>query len=226
MDATPQVSEEQLVAAFSAIANDGTDAQAGSPTAAADKDASVTAPPGMTALEAVRVVRDPVTNMGRGIAFVLFTTKSAARAALALDGRELVGRPMRVTRVSKTAAEGSSTGSRAVATGSRSGGRGRGHAGGGSGRAGSGRGQTVDPADWQGLRTKGRGAGLRGPGTGARPGGNSIKNKGRPGGSSRGVVKAVAGMKQARGGKRPAVAARKAASKTAAARAKKSGGSG
>ena len=59
-----------------------------------DKDAQGTAD-----IEAVRIVRDAKTAVGKGIAFVLFRTKSARRAALCLDGRKLLGRPLRVMPV-------------------------------------------------------------------------------------------------------------------------------
>jgi nucleolar protein 12 len=43
-------------------------------------------------------VRDRDTNTGKGIGFVLFKTKEAARAALNMNGSELNGRQIRVTR--------------------------------------------------------------------------------------------------------------------------------
>jgi RNA recognition motif-containing protein len=55
------------------------------------------------AVTAVRVVRDAKSNIGKGFAFVQFRSKPAARAALALEGRALRGRPLRVTRVSQQA---------------------------------------------------------------------------------------------------------------------------
>ena len=53
---------------------------------------------------AVRVVRDAKTGKGKGIAFVEFAGRGDARMALALDGRQLRGRAMRVTRVARTGA--------------------------------------------------------------------------------------------------------------------------
>lgn len=51
---------------------------------------------------AVRVVRDARTSVGKGIAFVEFAGRPAARMAMAADGRVLRGRPIRVTRVAKS----------------------------------------------------------------------------------------------------------------------------
>lgn len=51
------------------------------------------------AVEGVRLVRDPKTNLGKGIGYVLFKSRSAALAALRLDGLECKGRKMRVQRV-------------------------------------------------------------------------------------------------------------------------------
>ena len=48
-------------------------------------------------LEAVRIVRDPKTSLGKGIAFALFKSKSGRRAALGLDGRTLRERPLRIS---------------------------------------------------------------------------------------------------------------------------------
>lgn len=50
-------------------------------------------------VEAVRIVRDPKTSLGKGIAFALFKSKMGRKTALALDGRELKGRPLRVTTI-------------------------------------------------------------------------------------------------------------------------------
>jgi nucleolar protein 12 len=53
-------------------------------------------------VEAVRVVRDRKTNLGKGIAFVLFRKGSDARTGLLLDGVKMGdGREVRVTRASK-----------------------------------------------------------------------------------------------------------------------------
>ncbi|KAL6769968.1 hypothetical protein ACKKBG_A33070 [Auxenochlorella protothecoides x Auxenochlorella symbiontica] len=56
-----------------------------------------------TGIEAVRVVRDRKTTLGKGIAFILYKTRSAARSAVLLDGHELGGRKIRVTRVKASA---------------------------------------------------------------------------------------------------------------------------
>lgn len=45
--------------------------------------------PATSTVAAVRVVRDPETNLGKGFAFVLFSSKNAARMALARDGTQL-----------------------------------------------------------------------------------------------------------------------------------------
>ena len=55
-------------------------------------------------VEAVRVVRDRETNLGKGIAFVLFRKSGDARTALLLDGAKLGDRAVRVTRASKNRA--------------------------------------------------------------------------------------------------------------------------
>lgn len=46
----------------------------------------------------VRVVRDPATQVGKGFAYVRFVEKSAMQLALDLEGSELAGRKIRVTR--------------------------------------------------------------------------------------------------------------------------------
>ncbi|OUS42795.1 hypothetical protein BE221DRAFT_61270 [Ostreococcus tauri] len=55
-------------------------------------------------VEAVRVVRDRKTTMGKGIGFVLFKTKEQARTALLLDGSKLGDREIRVTKTSRSKA--------------------------------------------------------------------------------------------------------------------------
>lgn len=55
-------------------------------------------------MEAVRVVRDAQTGKGKGVAFILFRTSDASKAALkAQKGRELKGRKLRLERVKKQA---------------------------------------------------------------------------------------------------------------------------
>lgn len=56
-------------------------------------------------VEAVRVVRDSKTRIGKGIAYVLFKSRVAALAALQLNGSECKGRQMRVSRVEKSPAK-------------------------------------------------------------------------------------------------------------------------
>lgn len=74
-------------------------------------------------VEAVRVVRDSKTRIGKGIAYVLFKSKVSALAALQLNGSECKGRQMRVSRVEKSPAKMSSKGtvkgSKKVKAGSR-----------------------------------------------------------------------------------------------------------
>lgn len=164
------------------------------------------------AVEAVRVVRDPKTNIGKGFAFVLFTSKAAARAALSLDGTPLNDRPMRVTRVTKGsgAPGGKANGNirkHAGGTHQQHGGspNPRGNAGKGSpaqhgaprGKPGSG--GRHGGNDWQGIRTKGKGLKLRGPK-------RNVGGSSKAGGSSKRVVP----DNRSRAGKRPTVAARKA----------------
>ena len=50
-------------------------------------------------IEAVRIVRDPASNLGKGFGFVLFTSQPAARAALSLNNAQLRNRAIRVTKV-------------------------------------------------------------------------------------------------------------------------------
>jgi nucleolar protein 12 len=59
------------------------------------------APDGAPLVEAVRVVRDAKTSAGKGVAYVLLASAAARRAALALDGRPLRGRPLRVTSIAR-----------------------------------------------------------------------------------------------------------------------------
>jgi len=47
-------------------------------------------------IEAVRIVRDPKTMIGKGIAFVLFRNKAGWKAGLRLDGKALSGRKLRI----------------------------------------------------------------------------------------------------------------------------------
>lgn len=61
----------------------------------------------LNSVEAVRVVRDSKTRLGKGIAYVLFKSKVAALAALQLNGTECKGRQMRINRVDKSHVPGS-----------------------------------------------------------------------------------------------------------------------
>jgi len=47
-------------------------------------------------IEECKVIEDRETGRSRGFGFVTFATKEAAQAALAMDGKELDGRPLRV----------------------------------------------------------------------------------------------------------------------------------
>jgi len=193
-----------------------------------------------THVEAVRVVRDPNTNMGIGVAYVLFKTKAAARAALELHGTALNKRLMRISRVSKQPAAGKPAAAGRGRSGGKdsgsskrpvAGGRGPDRKGGAGGlgvrqggvqkRPGRPGGAAAAAGDWQGLRTKGKSAKLRGPkaaaGTGGRPSKPERAGGSKPqvsGGKGRGGVKSQKG-------KRPAVVARKAAQRAKAAAAKK-----
>lgn len=55
-------------------------------------------------VEAVRLIRDRATGMGKGFGFVTFKKLDGAALAMEMTGRELSGRPVRVTPYSKQAA--------------------------------------------------------------------------------------------------------------------------
>lgn len=55
-------------------------------------------------MEAVRVVRDSASQLGKGFGFVQFSDQQAARAALGCDGQLLRKRPIRVTKAVKVPA--------------------------------------------------------------------------------------------------------------------------
>ncbi|KIY92669.1 hypothetical protein MNEG_15295 [Monoraphidium neglectum] len=204
-----KVAEEELVAAFS----QGPELQG--------------------ALEAVRVVRDAKTNIGKGFAFVLFKTKAAARAALALDGTKVAKRTIRVTRatqggggIGKAGPKGKGGKPAAGSGGARrllgvqQGGVAKKSAQGRPAKA-----AVAAASDWQGLQTKGRGTKVRGPkrskpsggGTGAAGGGTGPGTAPRKG-PGKGPGKGAGKQKQQ--GKRPAVAARKAAQRQQSANSK------
>jgi cold-inducible RNA-binding protein len=90
------------------------------------------------AVTEVKIPIDRDTGRVRGFAFVTFETQQAAEKALALDGSELNGRPIRVN-VAQEKKPGSSSGG-----GRTGGGGGRGGAGGSSsgGRSGGGGGRS------------------------------------------------------------------------------------
>lgn len=182
------------------------------------------------AVEAVRLVRDPATNFGKGFGFVLFRSKAAARVALYHQEWILRKRVLRITRVSGAPTQGGGPGSRnpppAAATGFKARHdptRGRGGPGpasnerGGPARSSAPGGDRDVPkakkamkADWQGVQTKGKAKGVRGPKE-AKPS-SSAASSGKPGGG--GAAKpsaAAAGGKAAskRDTKRPTVANRK-----------------
>ena len=48
-------------------------------------------------IQAVRVVRDPKTSVGKGIAFVMFKKRGARKQALTLHGKALQGRKLRIS---------------------------------------------------------------------------------------------------------------------------------
>lgn len=55
-------------------------------------------------VEAVRVVRDAASQLGKGFGFVQLNDQAAARAALGCDGQLLRKRPIRVTKAVKVPA--------------------------------------------------------------------------------------------------------------------------
>ncbi|XP_010274273.1 PREDICTED: nucleolar protein 12 [Nelumbo nucifera] len=152
-------------------------------------------------IEAVRVIRDPHTSVGKGIAYVLFKTRAAANLAvqkksLKLRDRELRlyhakpdSTPAKKRSISPTWADNSPKKRLVVAS---------------SGGASSDKGKAkARPLSYQGLRASKTG----------------MQKKGglRPRKSEQGNVKSKKGSGQKeRKGKRPAVAARKAAMKSGA----------
>ncbi|TPX74835.1 hypothetical protein CcCBS67573_g03898 [Chytriomyces confervae] len=53
-------------------------------------------------VQTVRVVRDKRTNIGKGFGYVQFTERHAVQIALKMDGQELAGRKIRVTKCAKS----------------------------------------------------------------------------------------------------------------------------
>ena len=159
-------------------------------------------------VEAVRIVRDRKTTLGKGIGFVLFKTKEQARTALLLDGSKIGDREIRVSKASRAKAPKPGEASKArgepkTATGAER-------------RNPKLKDDAVTPLA-TGVRVANPWEGSR-----SRPGGKTQKTAFRggdarptPGGVGKPSMKKV-GAKE-RTGKRPAVAARKAKMKAKAA---------
>lgn len=156
-------------------------------------------------VEAVRVVRDQKTNIGKGFAFVLFKTKAAARAALDMNEHKFNKRKLRITRVVRNAVSATRIVKKAGADaqdgpkGGKQRANGAGQQGSGKQRFGAARPHSaVKSADWQGVQTKGKGSNkVRGPQ-------QSVKgSSGKP-------------DNRTRGSKRPSLLLRKAQQKAAA----------
>jgi nucleolar protein 12 len=144
------------------------------------------------ALEAVRLVRDPASGLGKGFGFALFKSKAAARAAISLDGQTLGKRPVRVSKV-QVVSERVKKVARGIETKGKGSGAQRrleGKKGGDRAAVGGG-----GPKDWQGKRTK-KDGGVKG--RAANKGGVTITG---PSAAKGGVDK--------RDGKRPSVQKRK-----------------
>jgi len=131
-------------------------------------------------LEAVRIVRDAHTSIGKGIAYALFKTPAGRRAALGLNGRKLRERPLRITSIKNS----SSTGSVAAAAA----------AGGDEGRKYK---AERGVAPWQGVTATKSGR-SRGPTGGKSLTAATFSGKG---GGGKSIAR--------KGGKRPSVIARK-----------------
>ena len=146
-------------------------------------------------LEAVRIVRDAHTSIGKGIAYALFKTSAGRRAAIGLNGRKLRERPLRITSINTSKSPGriggGGTSSRAAGKSTTS----PGSAGGGKFKSERG------AAPWQGVTATQSGR-SRGP-AGGKP---LTKFGGKGGGGGLGGGKNSATRK---GGKRPSVMARK-----------------
>lgn len=150
----------------------------------------------LSEVQAVRIVRDAKTAIGKGIAFVMFQSRTSRRAALALDGRNLLGRPLRVRPVKQGGNSVEFFGKHSSAKDAHHQTNKRKHA--------DDQVSTHKSAPWQGLKsTK----------TGRTRGGDHLKPKH----SAKNNVKKFGSLKRVgsltskkRVGKRPAVAARKA----------------
>lgn len=163
-------------------------------------------------VEAVRLVRDRKTTMGKGIGFVLFKTKEQARTALLLDGSKIGDREIRVTKTSRSKAPKPGAASKARAESAPASGAER--------RNPNLRAEKSEEPKPSASRATNAWEGSR-----SRPGGKSSKTAHRsgearpaPGGVGKPSFKKGGDAKAAkRSGKRPAVAARKAKAKAAAA---------
>lgn len=159
-------------------------------------------------VEAVRVVRDRKTTLGKGIGFVLFKTKEQARTALLLDGTKLGDREIRVSKAARSKAPKPGAASKARAEPKALSGAERRNP---KLRAGEqGESKSRGGNSWEGSRS--------------RPGGKSQKTAHRrgdarpaPGGGGKPNTKKGIAKQAKRTGKRPAVAARKAKAKASAA---------
>ena len=159
-------------------------------------------------VEAVRVVRDRKTTLGKGIGFVLFKTKEQARTALLLDGTKLGDREIRVSKAARSKAPKPGAASKARAEPKALTGAER-------------RNPKLRASDEGESKSRG---GNSWEGSRSRPGGKSQKTAHRrgdarpaPGGVGKPNTKKGIAKDAKRTGKRPAVAARKAKAKASAA---------
>ena len=163
-------------------------------------------------VEAVRVVRDRATNLGKGIAFVLFRKTGDARVGLLLDGAKIGEREVRVARAAKNraaAAAGAAAKRKAREEKARPSGAAR--------RLRLESGAGGDAGGWEGSRSRPGGKRQKT----AFDGGAAAAGAGRAGGRGGGAGGRGGKSAAARTGKRPAVAARKAKAKAKAAGEKK-----
>lgn len=97
----------------------------------------------------VKIPLDRDTGRVRGFAFVTFENQQSAEKALAMDGQELNGRPIRVNVAQEKKTGGASSGGRSGgAGGGRSGGGAGGRSGGGQGGRSSSQGGGRDSGWW------------------------------------------------------------------------------
>ncbi len=97
----------------------------------------------------VKIPLDRDTGRVRGFAFVTFENQQSAEKALAMDGQELNGRPIRVNVAQEKKTGGTSGGGRSGGSGGRSGGgAGGGRSGGGQGGRSSSQGGGRDSGWW------------------------------------------------------------------------------